>query len=133
MIYEKTVNGCRDDNETSIDEPSIDNEPTESKISIYEALEEVLEDDEELEEVLEEVLVIEEELENVLEVEEELEVMKVDDNKSETMKICTFCLRVFPETSSSITLIYDENNKESSHILIEKINKVLFENVRMRQ
>ena len=69
---------------------------------------------------------IEEELEdeNLIEI-----IDKTDDEKTDPLKICTFCLRVFPGTSTAITLIYDESNIDSSHILIEKINKVLFENV----
>lgn len=107
MIFEKSIIECRDDYEVSIED-----EETESKISICEEL-------------------IEEELEDVLEDENIIEIIKTDQNKSDTLKICTFCLRVFPGKSTAITLIYDENDTDSSHILIEKINKVLFENVRI--
>lgn len=101
MIFEKSVIACSDDYE-----PIIEDDETDSKISICEELiEEELEDD---------------------------NVIKAEEDKKDALKICTFCLRVFPGTSTAITLIYDENDKDSSHILIEKINKVLFENVRLQ-
>ena len=85
MIFEKSVIECHDGYE-----PSIEDEETESKISICEEL---------IEEELDDVL------EDVLEDENLFEIIKTEEDKSDALKICTFCLRVFPGTSTAITFV----------------------------